>query len=76
MRGTKPRWRIKHCRIIEGQHRDAEPLYKRVLALDPHHADALHLYGCLSDEQNRCAAHATLTFTLNREAEKYNWATC
>lgn len=76
MRGTKPRSQSTLPELSRGNTATLEPLYKRVLALDPHHADALHLYGCLSDEQNRCAAHATLTFTLNREAEKYNWATC
>jgi predicted O-linked N-acetylglucosamine transferase (SPINDLY family) len=31
----------------------AEALYKQVLALDPEHADALHLYGCLADSRGQ-----------------------
>ena len=31
----------------------AEILYKQVLALDPEHADALHLYGCLADTRGQ-----------------------
>lgn len=29
----------------------AETLYQQVLAIDPEHADALHLYGCLADSR-------------------------
>ncbi|MBI1905196.1 MAG: tetratricopeptide repeat protein [Rhodocyclales bacterium] len=31
----------------------AEALYKQVLGLDPEHADALHLYGCLADSRGQ-----------------------
>jgi tetratricopeptide (TPR) repeat protein len=38
-----------------GRRAEAEPIYRRVLARDPHNADALHLLGLIDLSQNRLA---------------------